>query len=747
MARELSVSSKELLAKAQELGLPITNQLKGVTEEQGTALRQALAPSAAKPSAPAPPAKAEAAPTAPAPPKPKPKPAERREVSKKRKPTEAAEPAKPAKPGRPVGGKKKEEEGERGGRPRRRMRTIGRVRATEEAATPTSRVAAGPRATRTRRARAARRPVAAPRKKPVALSFPVPVKEFSSKIGVKAGLIIRQLLTRGTPKTMNELLGEEEALEVAKEFGVTVAVKQEADLEKELLTVVEDRPEDLVSRAPVVTLMGHVDHGKTSLLDRIRKSNITEGEHGGITQHIGAYRVRTNEHTIVFLDTPGHEAFTAMRARGAQFTDLVVLVVAADDGVMPQTEEAINHARAAAVPIVVAINKIDRPDSNPMQVKQQLARFDLSPEDWGGKTVMVETSAVTGQGVDQLLEMLALEGELLELQANPRKPARGVALEARLTPGRGVVATVLVQAGMLRVGDVILCGSCAGRVRGLSDDQGDEVKEAGPSTPVEVTGLTEVPEAGDHLFVLDDIQQAKAIAGERERRGRLAAARPRRRLTLEEFSAQVEAGQRKELAVVLKADVQGSAEVVRQQLERLSTEEVRVDLLHGAVGDIGEADVLLADASDAIVIGFNVDIDSEVAAAARQRGVEVRIYRVIYELVDEMRRALEGMLEPERREVALGEARVRQLFQISRLGRIAGCVVSRGLVRRNARVRLRRGEEVLFDGALDSLRRFKNDVTEVAEGYECGIKLAGFDDIQEDDVVEAYTIEEVARTL
>lgn len=843
LARVIGVTSKELLVRAEELGLPIKNQLKAVTEEHIRALwtsfvsspppgatvtpepppeiaailakeappeappeetakpevaekpreekpeeaekpreekaeveeptREPEAPAVAeevrKPEAPAaePAAESVAEPAAEAEPKkpgaeptkpqveaPTPAPetapsaegvkeaevkkvkevGEVKEVRKVEKPAPAAAPAAETKAPPPSGEPR---------RRRRRPRPIGRVGGVPTVQAPTP-----PTAVPTRRVQATRRTVPVARKKPVAITFPLTLREFSSQIGVKANQIIARLLRQGTMKSINDLIDEEEGVLLAEEFGVTVEVKKEADLEEELLAAdVEDRPEDLRPRAPVVTLMGHVDHGKTSLLDRIRQSNIAEGEYGGITQHIGAYQVRTNEHTIVFLDTPGHEAFTAMRARGAQVTDLVVLVVAADDGVMPQTEEAISHARAAGVPIVVAINKVDRPDANPQRVKQQLAGLGLMPEEWGGETVMVETSAVTGQGVDTLLEMLALEAELLELRANPDKPARGVVLEARLTAGRGVVATVLVQEGTLRVGDVVLCGESYGRIRSLTDDRGQSLQEAGPSTPVEVTGLTGVPEAGDKMYVLEDIQKAKEIASERERRRRMAQAVPRRHVTLEDLRAQVEAGKRKELAVVLKADVQGSVEVVREQLEKLSTEEVRLDILHAAVGDVTEGDVLLADASDAVIIGFNVEVDPQVAAEARQRGVEVRLYRVIYELTDEMHRALEGMLEPERREVSLGEAEVRQVFRISRVGTVAGCLVTRGVIRRNARVRLRRGEEVLFDGTLESLRRFKNDVSEVAEGYECGMRLAGFNDIQEGDRIEAYTVEEVARTL
>jgi len=754
LARELGITSKELLAKAKDLGIPISNQLQGVADEQVARLRGALSVKPGK-AAPAPVVEKPAAP----PKRPPRKPPEKGKLEEKPGRPEAApvetekEKAAKRKPGRKAKTAQKPEGEQTEGRTRRRRhRTIGRVGAKPEAGakveTPTKTTV--PTVTRRLRPRArVRRSVSAPRKKPVSITFPVTVKEFSNKAGVKANLIIAKLMQQGVAKTMNTMLDEEEALQLAREFGVEVDARQGTDLEEELLAVTEGegRPEALKPRAPVVTLMGHVDHGKTSLLDCIRQSNITESEHGGITQHMGAYRVRSDARAIVFLDTPGHEAFTAMRARGAQATDVVVLVVAADDGVMPQTEEAISHARAAGVPIVVAINKVDRADANVARVKQQLGSLGLMPEEWGGETIMVETSAITGQGVDGLLEMLALESELLELKANPDKKARGVVLEAKLTPGRGSVATLLVQEGTLRVGDVLLAGESYGRVRSLTDELGNELEEAPPSTPVEVTGLTGVPDAGDQAYVVDDIQKAKDIAEERERRRRLAVTPTRRHITLQDLRAQVEAGKRKELAIVLKADVQGSVEVVRDQLSRLPADEVRVEILHGAVGDISEGDVLLADASDAVIIGFNVGMGPEVSSEARQRGVEVRTYSVIYELTDHVRRALSGMLEPERREISLGEAEVRQVFSVSRLGSIAGCMVTRGVIRRNARFRLRRGDEVLYEGTLDSLRRFTNDVSEVAEGYECGMRLAGFNDIQEGDRIEAYTIEEVARTL
>jgi translation initiation factor IF-2 len=784
LARAIGVTSKELLAKAKEVGIPLVNQLKTVTEEEAQALRSAFASAkavtapkaAAPPPAARPPVRpAPSRPVRPAPP-PKaaeaPRAAEAPKAAQAPKVADAPKVAEPAKAAETAEAKRvRETEAAKKGKVRKEPEEV--VPAPEEPEVRPRRRRSRPRAwgdaevdvvdstgggvpapavtpAPPRRPRAVvRRPVTAPRKKPASLVFPMSLREFSNQTGVKADRIISKLLERGTPRAMNDLLQEEEAVGLAKEFGVVVEAKKERDEEQEMLTLAaeEGRPEDLVLRAPVVTLMGHVDHGKTSLLDRIRQSNIAGGEFGGITQHIGAYRVQSDGHTIVFLDTPGHEAFTAMRARGAQVTDLVVLVVAADDGVMPQTEEAISHARAAAVPIVVAINKVDRPDANVLRVKNQLSSLGFLPEEWGGQTIMVETSAVTGQGISQLLEMLALEAELLELRANPTRSARGAVLEARVTAGRGVVATVLVQDGVLRVGDVVLCGTSYGRVRSLTDDRGEPLTEAGPAMPLEVTGLAGVPEAGDRMYVLSDIQKAKEIAAERDRRRRLTEAVPRRHVTLQDLRAEIEAGQRKELAVVVKADVQGSLEVIKEQLAQISSPEVRLNVLHAAVGDVGEGDVLLADASDAVIIGFMVAVDPAVAAEAHRRGVEVRLYRIIYELTDEVRRALAGLLEPERREVSLGEAEVRQLFAVSRVGTVAGCLVTRGVMRRNARVRLRRGAEVVFDGALESLRRFKNDASEVAEGYECGIKLAGFNDVHEGDRIEAYAVEEVARTL
>ena len=597
---------------------------------------------------------------------------------------------------------------------------------------------------------APKRPVTIQRRRQITLDYPVTVKALSSAIGVKANAIIGKLLENGVMANINQVLDPEVAKAIALEYGVSVEVRTERDLERELIeTRPGDKPEQLRPRAPVVALLGHVDHGKTSLLDAIRKTRVTESESGGITQHIGAYRVSVNRDggAVTFLDTPGHEAFTAMRARGAHCTDIVVLVVAADDGVMPQTIEAINHARAAGVPILVALNKMDKPDANPDRVKRDLANLDLVPEEWGGDTIFVETSAVTGQGLDDLVEMLSLQAEMMELKANPDKPASGVVLEAELTQGQGVVATLLVQEGTLHTGEVLLCGPGFGRIRSIVDDQGRPLQEAGPSTPVGVTGLSEAPEAGDRFHVVADLATAKAIAEARQRRIRQISASERHRVTLENFFSRIAQGETKELRVVLKADVKGSLEVLRDALNKLSTEEARVKIIHMGVGAITQSDIDLADASDAIVIGFHVAPEEQARQSAVERGVDVRLYQVIYNVTEEVQAALEGLLEPAEQEVVTGHAEVRQLFRISRLGTIAGCYVTDGTIARTSRLRVLRGGEVIHTGACASLKRFKDDQREVREGFECGIRVEGFDDFQVGDVIEAFTVEKVPRRL
>jgi translation initiation factor IF-2 len=577
----------------------------------------------------------------------------------------------------------------------------------------------------------------------IKLSESVTVAELAEKMRRKAGEIIKTLLEMGVMATVNEILDSTAAKLAADKFGFDVEV---TGLEGEEMIEEEVDPTVLRLRPPVVTVMGHVDHGKTSLLDAIRRTKVAEKEAGGITQHIGAYQVETSHGRVTFLDTPGHEAFTAMRARGAQVTDIVILVVAADDGVMPQTVEAINHARAANVPIIVAVNKIDKPGADPDRVKRELANLGLLSEEWGGQTIFVETSAKRGTGIDQLVEMTALQAEIMELRANPVRAARGVIVEAKLERGRGPVATVLIQQGTLREGDALVVGQHYGRVRAMFDDRGKKVRTAGPSQPVEILGLSGVPMAGDTLVAVEDERKARQIATVRQERER-AKAKVTSRVTLEDLHKRIAAGEVKELRLILKADVQGSVEALSEALERLSTDEVKLKVIHGSVGAITENDVNLASASNAIVLGFNVRPEPKAAAQAQAEGVDIRSYSVIYEAVNDVKAALEGMLAPEIREVSLGRAQVRALFTISKVGTILGSYVVDGKMVRNAKVRVRRDGTVLGEGILTSLKRFKDDVREVLQGLECGIGVDGVSGIQVGDVIEAYTTEEVARTL
>ncbi|SMP10231.1 bacterial translation initiation factor 2 (bIF-2) [Desulfurobacterium pacificum] len=590
--------------------------------------------------------------------------------------------------------------------------------------------------------------------KTVVIPEVISVREFAERLGVEANQLLQDLIALGKFVAINQPIDFETASKVAEKYGKVVklegAEEEEALLEKELEEV-PDKEEDLKPRPPIVTVMGHVDHGKTTLLDYIRNTKVAEREAGGITQHIGASVVEADtsegKKTLVFLDTPGHEAFTAMRARGAQVTDIAILVVAADDGVMPQTIEAINHAKAAGVPIIVAINKIDKPGANPERVKQELTQHGLIPEDWGGDTVMVPVSAKTGEGVDELLEMIALQAELMELKANPDKPARGVVLEAKLDKKRGPVATLLVQSGTLRVGDPIVAGLYAGKVRAMFDDKGKPVKEAGPSMPVEVLGLEGVPLAGDKFYVVKDEKTARKIAEKRQELARESALEKEKRVSLEELFAQMQAGEVKELNIVLKADAQGSIEAIRKSLEELSNEEVKVNIIHAGVGPITENDVMLAAASNAIVIGFNVRPDSAARKAVEKEKVDVRTYRVIYDIVDEVKKAMQGLLTPEEKEVYLGSAEVRATFKVPKVGTVAGCYVKDGVIKRNANVRLVRDGVVIYDGKIASLKRFKDDVREVQAGYECGVGLENFNDIKVGDVIECYTIEQVQKEI
>ncbi len=579
----------------------------------------------------------------------------------------------------------------------------------------------------------------------------ISVREFAEKLEVEPNQLLQDLIALGKFIAINQPIDFETAQKVAEKYGKVVKLEgaeEEAALEAELQET-PDREEDLQPRPPVITVMGHVDHGKTTLLDYIRNTKVAEREAGGITQHIGASVVEAEtsegKKKLVFLDTPGHEAFTAMRARGAQVTDIAVLVVAADDGVMPQTVEAINHAKAAGVPIIVAINKIDKPGANPERVKQELTQHGLIPEDWGGDTVMVPVSAKTGEGVDELLEMIALQADIMELKANPNKPARGVVLEAKLDKKRGPVATLLVQNGTLKVGDAIVAGLYAGKIRAMFDDKGRPVKEAGPATPVEVLGLEDVPLAGDKFYVVESLEKAREIAAKRQELARQSALEKEKKVSLEELFNQMQAGEVKELNVVLKADAQGSIEAIRKSLEELSTDKVKVNVIHAGVGPITENDVMLAAASNAIVIGFNVRPDSAARKAAEREKVDVRTYRVIYDIVDEIKRAMEGLLEPEEKEVYLGSAEVRATFKVPKVGTVAGCYVKDGVIRRNANVRLVRDGIVIYDGKIASLKRFKDDVREVQAGYECGVGLENFNDIKVGDIIECYTIEKLNR--
>jgi translation initiation factor IF-2 len=585
---------------------------------------------------------------------------------------------------------------------------------------------------------------------PVMISEGMTLREFAEKLGVRVRDLINSLFKRGIMANINQVLDTELAQALARDLGVealVVSFEEEVQLRQELQGGA-DQPEAKASRGPVVTIMGHVDHGKTSLLDGIRSSKITEGEFGGITQHIGAYHVEVNGRQIVFVDTPGHEAFTMMRARGARITDIVVLVVAADDGVMPQTVEAIDHARAAKVPIVVAINKIDKPNANLDRVKKELADRGLVAEDWGGDTVMVPISALKRQGIPDLLDMILLTADILDLKANPDIAAQGAVLEARKEVGRGIVATVLVQNGTLNVGDVFVSGATWGRVRSMSDDLGHRAQKAGPATPVEVTGFNDLPDAGDILQVVEDESKARGIAefrAQEERRRGLAPSQAR--MSLDQLFKGIQEGEVKDLPVILKADVQGSVEVLKEALAKASTEKVKVSVLHSGVGAISTNDVLLASASKAIVIGFNVRPERSAAELAEKEGVDVRLHTVIYNLTDEIRAAMTGLLDPKLQEVFMGRAEVRDTFKVPKIGVIAGCMVTEGLIPRAATVRLLRDNRVIYEGKINSLRHFKNDVAEVRQGFECGIGIEKFQDVKVGDVIEAYKTEKLEAAL
>ena len=574
----------------------------------------------------------------------------------------------------------------------------------------------------------------------------ISVGELASRLKSQATVVIKKLMSLGVMASVSELIDFDTASLVAEELGAKVEREVHVTIEERLNIAgadsEEDPPESLVSRAPVVVVMGHVDHGKTSILDYIRKSHVQSGEAGGITQHIGAYQVKQGGKVITFLDTPGHEAFTAIRARGASVTDIAVLVIAADDGIMPQTVEAINHAKAANVPIIVALNKIDKPEADPDRVKASLTEYDLVPEEWGGDVVCVNVSAKTGEGIDELLEMINLVAEVQNLKANPNRLALGTVIESRLDKGRGPVATILVQKGTLHNGDVVIAGTAIGRVRQMTDENGSLIDSAGPSVPVEITGLVEVPQAGDRFNAVKDERLARELVEERRTAQQEERYKSFSKVTLDTLFSHIEEGEIKELPIIVKADVQGSCEALRQSLEKLSNDEVRVRIIHMGVGGVSANDIMLADASGAIVIGFNVRPDAAASSEAEEKGIDMRMYRIIYDAIDDVEKALKGMLAPKIREVDLGSAEVRQVYKISSVGTIAGCYVTKGTITRNSIIRVVRDGIIIYDDDISSLRRFKDDVREVSQGYECGISLGKFNDIKEGDVLEAYRKEE-----
>ena len=583
------------------------------------------------------------------------------------------------------------------------------------------------------------------KKAPVKVLIPdeIAVGELASRMKKTGAEVVKCLMKNGVMASLSEIIDFDTAAIIAEEMGCKVEKEVIVTIEEKLIDTAEDKAEDLEPRAPVVVVMGHVDHGKTSLLDYIRNSQVAEGEAGGITQHIGAYQVEVNGSPITFLDTPGHEAFTAMRARGAMITDIAILVVAADDGIMPQTIESINHAKAAEIPVIVAINKMDKPEANPERVKQQLTEYGLVPEEWGGETICCPISAKTGLGIDNLLEMVVLTAEMRELKANPNRSAHGAVIEARLDKGRGPIATLLVQNGTLHQGDVIIAGTAVGRVRAMTNAKGQKIQTAGPSVPVEITGMGEVPGAGDDFHAVDDERMARELVEQRKHEHKMAASAATQKVTLDDLFSQIQQGELKDLNIIVKADVQGSAEAVKASLEKLTNEEVRVRVIHCAVGAINESDVMLATTSNAIIVGFNVRPDANAKDTAARNKVDMRMYRVIYDCINEMEAAMKGMLAPKFKEVALGTAEVREVYKITGVGIVAGCYITDGKVQRNAQVRLVRDGIVIHEGVLSSLQRFKDAVKEVAQGYECGIGIEKYSDIKVGDVIEAFVMEQI----
>ena len=583
------------------------------------------------------------------------------------------------------------------------------------------------------------------KKTPLTVKIPdeISVGELASRMKKTGAEVVKCLMKNGVMASLSQLIDFDTAAIIAEEMGCKVEKEVVVTIEEKLIDTAEDKAEDLVPRAPVVVVMGHVDHGKTSLLDYIRNAHVASGEAGGITQHIGAYQVQINGKPITFLDTPGHEAFTSMRARGAMVTDIAILVVAAEDGIMPQTVESINHAKAAEIPIIVAINKMDKPEANPERIKQQLTEYGLVAEEWGGDTIICPISAKTGMGIDNLLEMVTLTAEVAELKANPNRAAQGTVIEARLDKGRGPVATLLVQNGTLHQGDIIIAGTAVGRVRAMVDDKGGRLTDAGPSVPVEITGLSEVPGAGNTFNAVADERLARELVEQRKEEAKAKANAPIQKVSLEDLFSQIQAGEVKDLNIIVKADVQGSAEAVKSSLEKLSNDEVRVRVIHSGVGAISESDVMLAATSKAIIVGFNVRPDAAARDSAARSNVDMRMYRVIYDAINEVEAAIKGMLAPKYKEVDLGRAEVRNVFRITGVGMVAGCYVTEGKVQRGAQMRLLRDNIVIYDGAIASLQRFKDSVKEVAQGYECGITFEKFQDIKVGDVIEAFLMEQI----
>ncbi len=585
------------------------------------------------------------------------------------------------------------------------------------------------------------------KKAPVTVKIPdeINVGELASRMKKTGAEVVKTLMKNGVMASLSDVIDFDTAAIIAEEMGCKVEKEVIVTIEERLINTAEDKEEDLQSRAPVVVVMGHVDHGKTSLLDYIRSAHVTAGEAGGITQHIGAYQVDVNGKPVTFLDTPGHEAFTAMRARGAMITDIAILVVAADDGIMPQTVESINHAKAAEIPVIVAINKMDKPEANPERIKQQLTEYELVPEEWGGDTIICPISAKTGEGIDNLLEMVTLTADVRELRANPNRAAHGAVVEARLEKGRGPVATLLVQNGTLNQGDVIIAGTAVGRVRAMTTASGEKVEHAGPSVPVEIIGMAEVPSAGDDFHAVADERMARELAEQRKADQKAAAAAPAGKVTLEDLFSQIQQGEMKNLNIIVKADVQGSAEAVKASLEKITNEEVRVRVIHCAVGAINESDVMLASTSNAIIVGFNVRPDANAKEHAARDHVDMRMYRVIYDAIEEIQTAMKGMLTPKFKEVEIGHAEVRNVFRITGVGMVAGCYVTDGRMQRGAQMRLLRDNIVIYDGAIASLQRFKDSVKEVAQGYECGITFEKWQDIKEGDIIEAFLMEQIQQ--